>query len=135
MFGSENVQAAILALPMELERIGARMTAGLAEFHNGQRLTAARYVDVGRRLVSTGSGRLVGWSMRNAHATDSLTVTVRNSRDASGDVVATLGLGGGQGSTVWLGPGGVDFGEALFLDVTGAGAGSLTGSVWLGAVD
>jgi hypothetical protein len=132
---TENVQAALLSLPMELERMGAKMSAGLAEFHNGSRLTAARYVDVSRRLVSTGSGRLVGWSVRNAHASAVLTVNVRNSRDASGDVVATLSLLAGEDSTVWLGPGGVDFGEALFLDVTGDGAGSLLGSVWLGAVD
>lgn len=132
---TENVQAALLSLPMELDRIAGKLSAGLAEFHAGNRLTAARYVDVSRRLVSTGSGRLVGWSLRNTHAADPLVVTVRNSRDASGDVVATLGLSAGQSSTVWLGPGGVDFGEALFLDVTGAGALSLVGAVWLGVVD
>lgn len=129
---TENVQAALLSLPMELDRIGAKVAAGLGEFHNGQRITAARYVDVGRRLVSTGSGRLVGWSVRNAHATDTVTVTVRNSRDASGDVMATFALDAGEDSTVWLGPGGVDFGEALYLEVDG---GQLVGAVWLGVVD
>jgi hypothetical protein len=132
---TENVQAALLSLPMELERMGAKLASGLSEFHNGNRLTAARYVDVSRRLVSTGSGRLVGWSLRNSHATDVATVNIRNSRDASGDIVATLALSGGEDSSIWLGPGGVDFGEALYLDVTGPGAGSLVGAVWLGAVD
>ena len=135
MFMTENVQAALLSLPMELDRIAGQLSAGLAEFHNGSRLKAARYVDVNRRLVSTGTGRLVGWSLRNSHAADLLTVNVRNSRDASGDIVATLSLSAGEGSTVWLGPGGVDFGEALFLEVTGPGALSLVGAVWLGAVD
>lgn len=138
MFMTENVQAALLALPMELDRIAGQMASGLSEFHNGNRVTAARYADVTRRQVSNGRGRLVGWSMRNSHATDPLTVTIRDSRDAAGDVMATFTLAAGAGSTHQLGVAGVSFGEGLFLDVTGpaaAVAGSLVGAVWLGVVD
>lgn len=131
MFGTENLQAAILALPMELQRITSELRAGLAEFHNGTRITGARYVGVTRRLAWGGSGRLVGWSVQAVDGP--VRCVLHDGRDASGDVLAIVDLVDTESDCQWFGPGGVAFGEALYLDVTGAG--TLTGSVWLGAVD
>jgi hypothetical protein len=131
VLGSQNVQAALLAIPMELQRITSELQAGMAEFHNGTRLTAARYVDVGRRLAWGGAGRLVGWSVRAEGG--AVTLTLRNGRDDSGEIMAVVQLDAANPATVWLGPGGVAFGEALYLDVTGPG--QLVGAVWIGAVD
>lgn len=127
------MQAALLAIPMELARISSELKAGLAEFHNGSRLTAARYIDVNRGPMAWGgTGRLVGWSVRNAGA-EAATLTLRNGRDASDEALAVVELAAGEAQTVWLGPGGVHFGEALYLEVS-AGA-ELVGAVYLGAVD
>ncbi len=126
-----NTDAALLAIPMELQHIGAKIAAGLTETHNGLRLTGARFHDVSRRLVSTGSGRLVGWSVRATGGP--VTVLLRNGRDSAGDVMALIDLVDTESDTQWFGPGGIAFPEALFLDQTGTG--TLTGALWLGAVD
>lgn len=131
MFMTENIQAALLSLPLELQRMSAELQAGLAQSHAGNRLTGARPVDVTRRLAWGGPGRLVGWSIRAD--VGAVTLTLRNGRDSTGEVLGTVELATDQSHTVWMGPGGVDFGEALFLDVTGAG--TLVGAVYLGAVD
>lgn len=127
---TDNLQAAILALPMELDRIGANITKGLSEFHEGQRITAARYVDVARAPLLWGDRcRLVGWSLR-AGGIEPASVTLRNGRDDSDEVVAVVDLGD-VAQTVWLGPGGVAVGEALWATVDG----SVEGAVYLGVVD
>jgi hypothetical protein len=130
LFG-ENIQAALLAIPMELQRITHELQAGLAEFHNGTRLTAARYVPTTRALAWGGSGRLVGWSVRATGGP--VTVLLRDGRDSSGDVLAVIDLVDGEHETVSIGAGGIAFPEALFLDRSGAGV--LDGAVWIGAVD
>ena len=127
----ENIQAALLALPMELERIRSELQAGLSQFHNGNRVTGARYLPANRPLVSGGNGRLVGWSVRAAGGPVSL--TLRDGRDGAGDVVAVLELAAGEDSTETLPGGGVSFGEALSAEVTGGGA--LQGAFYVGAVD
>jgi hypothetical protein len=129
VFMTENVQAALLALPMELQRIGAELSTGLAEFHNGQRVDAARYVDVRRAPLLWGDRcRLVGWSLRPA-GVEPASVTLRNGRDDSAEVVAVIELGD-TAQTAWLG-GGIAVGEALWADVDG----TVEGAVYLGVVD
>ena len=133
MFMTENVQAALLSLPMELERMGAKLQTGLAEFHNGQRLDAARYVDAGRAPLLWGDRcRIVGWSLvEDAEAPAPARLVLRNGRDDSAEVVAVVDLDASSSSTQWLGPSGVAVGEALWATVTG----SVAGAVYLGAVD
>ena len=82
-------------------------------------------------LVWAGPGRLVGWSL--TATTNDVTVTLRDSRDTTGDPIATIVVKAGSDAQQWAGPGGVSFGEGLYADVSGAG--TLTGAVWLGAVD
>ena len=131
LFGTDHLQAAILALPMELQRITSELRAGLAEFHNGTRITGARYIGVNRRLAWGGTGRLVGWSVQATGGP--VRCLLRDGHDESGDVLAVIDLVDTESDNQWFGPGGISFGEALYLDVTGAG--TLIGSVWLGAVD
>jgi len=118
-----------------LERQREGLRAALVETNNAIRLRAARPVNVssagGRVLIWAGPGRLVGWSLRAT--TNDVTVDLRDSRDDAGDPIASVVIPTGQSRELWAGPGGVSFGEGLYLDATGAGV--LTGSVWLGAVD
>lgn len=106
----------------------AGVQAGLAEFVNAQRLTAARALPAdGRQLAWSGSGRLVGWSV---HSDDGATLRLRDGRE-EGAVLAVVELPPGGSSTFWMGPGGVTVTESLFLERTGP----LTGAVYLGGVD
>lgn len=132
MFMTENVQAALLSLPMELERLGAKLATGLSESHNGQRVTAARPLHIrASPKLWNGSGRLVGWSI---FAHGAVQVVIRDGRDADADPVAVAKLAAGQSETIWLGPGGISMGEGVYLDVA-PGVESIEGAVWLGVVD
>lgn len=135
MIRDDKILAAIAAIPLELERVRAELTTGLAEFHNGAQLRAARPVQVGATgstaLAWVGAGRLVGWSIRATGG--AVTVVLRDARDASGDILAAIELAAGAAETVWLGPGGVSFAEAVYVQT--AGAGIIQGAVYLGAVD
>jgi hypothetical protein len=117
----------------ELAKWTAGLQSGLQQFINGNRLTAHRPVPAGgRRLAWASQGRLVGWSVRATGG--AVLVLLRDGReDGQGDVLAVLDLADGQTETVSLGVPGVAFGEALYLERTGAG--QLTGSLYLGAVD
>lgn len=129
---SENLTAALLSIPMELERTRASLEAGLSEFHNGTRLEGARALTAAdRKLAWGGKGRLVGWSVRAVDGP--VTVVLRNGRDEGGEPLAVIDLVDTESDTQWIGPTGVFFGEALYLDRTGAGR--LEGAVWIGAVD
>ena len=130
----ENTQAALAAIPLELERLVASVQAGLAESHNGNRVDAARYV-AGSRLnnavANSGACRVVGWSVRAVGGVVAL--TLRDGRDASADPVGVVDLAAGASETVWLGSNGISVGEALYVQRTGAG--TVEGSIYLGAVD
>lgn len=118
-----------------LDRQHAAFQAAAAETANANRLRAARACpapgDGGRPLLWAGPARLVGWSL---HAVGGdVVVTVTDSRDGTGDSVASIALIQGQSQAAWFGPGGISAGEGLFADVSGAG--TLAGAFWLGAVD
>ena len=133
----DALAAAISAIPLELSRIKSELREGLTEYHNGIALQGARYVKVGsgggRSLACAGSGRLVGWSLRAI--TGAVTVTFADSRDNSGDIFATIELAAGASDTRWFGPGGVSFGDGLYVQVSTTTSGVIQGAVWLGAVD
>lgn len=128
---SENLAAAMVAVPMELERIRAELQAGLAQTHNGRTITGARYLPAGgRERAWGGPGRLVGWSVRAAGGAVGL--TLRDGFHDNADVVAVIDVPAGESRTVHLGSG-VSFGEGLKLERTGAG--TAEGAVFIGAVD
>lgn len=132
MSWQDDLKDAIASIPLSLDRMRSELSVGLGEFQNGIRLRGARNIPVGtgvRQLAYAGTGRLVGWSLR---ATDAITVTVHDGRDASGDTLAVLDLAAGT-DTQWFGPGGISFVEGLYVDIDGDA--ELTGSVWVGAVD
>ena len=130
---SDKLNERIAEAVLQVEKHAAEVAVGLAQWQNGNRLTGARPLsasDHPRRWG--GAGRLVGWSLYAKGG--AVTVLMRDSRVAGdGDVLAAFSLADGEDAQLWMGPGGVSFGEGLYLDKTGAG--SLVGSVWIGAVD
>lgn len=127
----QNLEAMMAGTQQRVDQLHAEFAAGLAQFQAGQRIDGDRYVPVGRAMLSNGSSRLVGWSVR-AEGGD-VVATLHNGTDASGDVVAVISLAAGAVSTPRLGKAGVSCPAGVFINVTGAGA--LVGSVFLGAVD
>lgn len=130
---SDKIAEKIAEALLEVEKHTAEVAVGLAQWQNGNRLTGARPLSASAhpRLYG-GSGRLVGWSLFASGGP--VTVLVRDSRvTGDGDVLAAFSLVDGEDAQQWMGPGGISFGEGIFLEKTGAGA--LVGSVWIGAVD
>lgn len=115
------------------ERWRDEYRASMSQFANGVRLQAARPIPLNaQKLLWGGPCRLVGWSVRAVGGT--ATLSLRNGRDDTADLVATVTVSAdGVTDTRWLSPGGVSVGEALWATYTGAG--TLTGTVYLGAVD
>lgn len=137
MSWQEDLTEAIGRIPLAFEQLRSELQTGLAQFHNGVRLRGARSKPVGAGgspMVWAGPGRLVGWSVHNTGATVA-TLTLRDSRDATGEIVAVVELqaAGVHGSdySLWAGDGGISFGEGLYAVVTG----TIEGAVWVGAVD
>lgn len=128
---------------LEGERVRAEFRAGLAETRNAVTIRGARLVPLPGAtpagLVSSSSGRLVGWSVRETSGAAGAVLTVYTGRDATGDVVATVVLPAGGAQTIGLPGAGVFFDDAAYFVVTaapGAGsAGTVVGSLYLGAVD
>ena len=141
MSWQDELLKAVGGIPVALEQMRAEMAVGLGEFHNGLRLQGARATSVGaggRTLVSAGAGRLVGWSLRAVAGM--VTVNLRDGRDASGDLLATIELADDSAdlptaSTQWFGPGGVSFVEGLYVEVEAGSDGTLIGAVYTGAKD
>ena len=134
MTWQDDLAQVVAQIPIELERVRTELATGLQQFQNGTRLQGARYVPVGsggRNLAWAGQGRLVGWSLRATGG--AVSVDLHDSRDDSGDTIVTIDLATGTSQTIWLGPGGVSLVEGL--RVVPSGAGVLTGSVFIGAVD
>lgn len=139
MRSTDQLVAAIEAIPLQFARMQAELTQGLQESHNGQLLLGARPLQVGATGANTlawaGPGRLVGWSVRATGG--AMTVLIRDARSDSGDILAAIELAAGQAQTIWLGPGGVSFGEGIYVQAVQAvpGNGAIQGAVYLGAVD
>jgi hypothetical protein len=125
--------AATVAL--EGERTRTDMQAGLAQTQRGLRVDAARY----RTLPAGASSsplvgapcRLLGWSI--LAESQPVRLLLRDGRSSSGDIVVVIDLAAGESDNQTFGGSGVAFTEALWLDVTGSG--TLTGSLYFGAVD
>lgn len=137
MTTDRKILAAIENIPLHLEQVRSELAVGLQTFHNGNRLQGARAVQVGVTGASTlawaGAGRLVGWSLRATGG--AVTVMIRDARTAADDFLACIELADSASETIWLGEGGVSFGEGVYVQATAAGAGVIQGAVYLGAVD
>jgi hypothetical protein len=115
-------------------QLRAEIAAGMAQTTDAIRLRGARVVPLrpGAALAHTGPGRLVGWSLRDLNVAGASFVTLHDGRSTDGPVLAVIDLEAPTTTqTVWLGPGGVSITEAVFVSVTG----SVTGSLYIGAVD
>jgi hypothetical protein len=130
----EHLIDTLAQVPLELERLRNVTEAGLAQSHNSAPLTGARHLvagPAGRAMAWGGAGRLVGWSVRSTGGAS--TVTLRDSRDTSGEIIAVINLVAETSETQCLPAPGISFGEGLNATVTGPGV--LEGAYWLGAVD
>lgn len=121
--------------------VRSELRAGLVETRNAVRLQGSRAIPVlpttGLQL-STSGGRLMGWTLRNSATGGQLTVDLRDGRDSSGELLATVSLGSASAwqnsPPMWFGPGGISFQEALYLDLTiVSGSPTLAGAVYVGA--
>lgn len=117
---------------LEAERTRLAMAAGLAATQRGLRIDGALARPIiANSLNYTAGGRLVGWSLQATGGP--ARVLIHDGRSPDTDVVAVLNLADQGTATQWMGPAGVSFAEALYVECTGAGV--LTGALWIGAVD
>lgn len=133
---SDKIDGRLAEVLLEVQQHSAAIAAGLAQYQNGMRLNGARPMDASRHpRLWGGEGRLVGWSLYAKGGPVEL--LIRDSRVAgAGDPLAGINLAtDGASSVHWLGPGGVSFGEGVYLEVQSGNFTALRGSVWLGAVD
>lgn len=120
------------AVALEAQKTRVEMSAAFAQTQRGLVIQGARPRPVVRNAINNnGGGRVVGWSLQATGGP--VRVLLHDSTDASGDVVAVIDLVDQENQTQWLGPGGISFVDALYVECTGAG--TLVGSTYLGAVD
>lgn len=115
------------------------LRTSLAQSLAGVMLRGARPVQIGTAEGSTASasqspGRLVGWSIREAHPTVPAPATVRlldGDPANGGKVIAVVELLADGSNTKSLNPGPA-FVQGLYVQVV---TGTVEGAVWLGAMD
>jgi len=67
--------------------------------------------------LSTSSGRLAGFSIRETSGAAAAVVRLRDGSDATGDLLSTISLVSGESVRDWFMPSGISFGYGLFLEV------------------
>lgn len=124
----KHIEHLVAALALEGDKLRSEWQAGMTQFANGLKVAGARPLPIQRNLGWGGPGRLVGWSVKATGGP--VTLLMRDSHAAAdGDIIAVIDLVDTENETIWLGESGVSFGEALYLERTGAG--TLIGSVWI----
>jgi hypothetical protein len=127
----KKIEKVTETVTVEAARTRSELASTFATSLRGERLTGALPRPIRPNAVQYGTaGRLVGWSLR-ASAAD-VTVTFHDGRNADADPLATVVVPAGRSDTTAF-PG-VSFVGELYAEVTTAG-GTVTGAVWLGAVD
>ena len=134
----EKLEHFAATVALEGQRTREAFQAGLSEFVRGQRVTGAIRRPIRGGQVYTVGGRLAGWSVRAAGG--AATIDLYDGHDDTGDILASIRLADGQSSAQTMMPAGVTFADGIYADVTivdtvEGTAGSVTGAVWLGAVD
>lgn len=126
---------------LEGARVREEFRAGLAETRNAVKVRGARLVPLYGQtgVVAGGSGRLVGWTVRETGGTAGAVLTIYSGRDATADVLGVVVLPAGGGQTLGLPGAGVFWEDGVSFAVTappGAGTpGTVAGSLYVGSVD
>jgi hypothetical protein len=120
------------AVADEGDRTRMEMAAALAQTVRGLRINGARPRPITPNAVNVGAGgRLVGWSLLATGGP--VRILLHDGGAASADLIAVIDLADQENQSQWMGPGGIAFAEALYVECTGAG--TLTGALHIGAVD
>jgi hypothetical protein len=120
------------AVVLEGERTRSELAESFAKTMRGQRIDGALSRPVRPNAANySARGRLVGWSVQATGGP--VRIVVHDGLDAGGDVIAIVDLADQENQTQWMGPGGVAFVDGLYAECTGTG--TLTGAMWIGAVD
>lgn len=119
---------------------GAQLRAELASSIAGVWLRGAEARPVGAGVtagsprVSNSPGRLVGWSLsQDSAAAGVALVELYDGQDATGSLVASQTLAVGGSST--FSHHGIGFVYGLFANITGPGAATVRGSIFLGKTE
>lgn len=132
---NDDIAVALAAIPLELERVRAELTAGLLLTKDAVTLQGAEaraLVDGGGngRRVATTSGRLVGFNLHETSGTTRAEVRLLDGED--GEALALISLEPGESARDWYGPGGVSFIYGLYAQIV---TGAIEGIAYIGAVD
>lgn len=123
-----------LASTVALEAALTRSELGVtfAQTLRGARLDGALPRPIRANNVNYGAGgRLVGWSLRAVGG--DVTLTLHDGQNADADPIATVVIPAGTSSNIGAPGSGVGFVDALYAEVVTTG--SVTGALWIGAVD
>lgn len=119
---------------------GAQLRAELSSSIAGVWLRGAEARPVGTGVptgsprVSNSAGRLVGWSLsQDSAAAGVALVELYDGQDTTGTLVASVTLAVGQ--SVAFSHHGIGFVYGLFASITGAGAATVRGAVYLGKTE
>lgn len=82
----------------------------------------------GTTRPAASAGSLVGGSLRNTGAGAAI-VIIRDGRDATAPVIASISLAIAESKTPWFGPDGLAYTDGLFIDLIG----TIEGAVYLRA--
>jgi len=131
--GDALIEKLTSTIVQEAEKTRLALSAGFAESVRGQRITGAlpRTFYPNATAYPAG-GRLVGWSLRAD--TNPATINLYDGPAADpARFLATIELAAGGSQPAWFGPGGISFVDGLYAEVTGTG--TVTGALYIGAVD
>lgn len=85
-----------------------------------------------KTVLSNSAGRCVGWSIKEATGAAAAELDLLDGTNVDGNLLFPITLAAGESSREWFGPSGISFGVGLFTQLV---SGSVTGTVWIGAVD
>lgn len=136
-----------LAAHIAFTKWGAELTAALSQTLNGVWLRGSRAVPVctraagvtpatadGTPKISSSAGRLTGWSFNlPATAAGEAYIDLHDGTDSTGSLVGSVSLVLGQSDAFQHH--GIGFVYGLYAHITGPGADSVRGAVYLGATE
>lgn len=121
---------------LELERVRADFAAGLAETRNAMRVRGVRreVIPANGGRVSSGAGRLVGWSVRETSGGAPVTLELYEGVDQvdQQNFLAAIQADAGKVATSALPAPGIDYSGGITVVVV---SGAFRGALLFGAVD
>lgn len=115
-------------LPQAIAAELTELRLGLTTSIDTIRHRGARVAKVSDHRPMTSAGALLGYALRETTGAANATVLLRDGATADGAVVIPITLGPNESTRDWFGPGGISFGNGLFVEVA---AGEVEGSVFL----